>query len=245
MVRACAQNDHAGVKRGAGFGIEILPAQCAHGLFAVLAAVTEGGLVAIRIHAHLPPGQRGLFLQLHDLAFQREHIPVGAGQILVFGAFLAEQQAFAQAQIVDAGGNTAAQHQVQRGRIAAAHHLQRVPGCLPGFSGQLGQQLHFFLVRLNKGKTGQIHAQAIQLGPGQCVHPGCHPQQLVVIHIAFADIAQVRHQDHLMLFPQLFGLGGHGLDHLPFRMQRGIGIAGGFGGTAEHGRANEPFFGRQ
>ncbi len=152
---------------------------------------------------------------------------MGAGQIL---------------QMIDPLRDAIPQHQVDGGRVAPADNRQWVASGLPRAAGKVCQQTQLFAVRLDKRETGQVDTYAVQLCTRELFDSGGYIQQLVIVHIALPDVAQVRHQNYFVSASLVVCGIRHRPDDLPLRVEGSVSIPGGVLRFAAHRRADEPFF---
>ena len=97
-------------------------------------------------------------------------------------------------------------------------------------------------VRLDKRETGQVDTYAVQLCTRELFDSGGYIQQLVIVHIALPDVAQVRHQNYFVSASLVVCGIRHRPDDLPLRVEGSVSIPGGVLRFAAHRRADEPFF---
>ena len=75
--------------------------------------------MTIGVRADGSNGQAGFVLALHDFSMEQKCVIIGAGKVAVFCPFTSEQKAFSQPELGDPDRDSAVQHQIQRGGIAA------------------------------------------------------------------------------------------------------------------------------
>ena len=163
------------------------------------APVHVGGLAAEGVNGEFPDGVGGLVLDLHHLRPQGQgvhpqvvHVPDAPIHLQV----LAQQDGLADAQMVYPLGHGAPVHQRKGAGGAAGHDLQLPPDALLHPARQRGELVHLLRRGLGGAVAAQIHADARQLHMGQfALHPLTDIDQLVLVPIALAQIAQVGHND--------------------------------------------------
>ena len=161
MIRAGAQNVNRFIQRLHAARVGILLSDrdngpLYHSTIFIIWFLTE------RVHSDLPNRKRWFFFEFNNLRFQNQSFIRGPRQAAAVSSVISQQKCFAQAQIINPGGEFTFSDQIDGAGIAAGHHPRADMKFFLDFFCPIAEHRQIIMLWNNGSVTSKIYGDTVE-----------------------------------------------------------------------------------